>query len=180
MDLLCLDFMNSDVTDALGSGERTDRLRDEEWVTRFLARWTLGEPGGMGRASLATLHELRAAMWSVLEAQLADGELPDDALAAIDSSLGGPTLRRFLKSNRGSFTVDVEPSRHDWAFVASEIAVSFVELLRTHDLHRVKLCGNPDCKWVFLDESKNRSRRWCADSCGNLVKVRRFRQKKMS
>jgi len=176
VDLLCLDFMNSDVSDALGSGQRTDRLRDETWVAKFLARWKLGEPGALGRASLTSLHELRAAMWGVLEAKLEERGVSADDVETIDGALRAPSLRRTLSREGAAYRVEVEPSRHDWAFVASELAVSFVELLRTYDIHRVKLCGNPDCRWVFLDESKNRSRRWCADSCGNLIKVRKFRR----
>lgn len=176
MDLLCLDFMNSDVRDALGTGRRTDRLRDPEWVAKFLARWKLGEHGMPGRATLAMLVELRTAMWGLVEALVEGGELSDDDLGTVDNALGGPVLHRALLNDGGTFRVALEPSRSDWVWVASEIAASLAALLETHAVHRLKLCGNPDCRWVFYDESKNRTRRWCADSCGNLIKVRRFRE----
>ncbi|MBK6315514.1 MAG: CGNR zinc finger domain-containing protein [Blastocatellia bacterium] len=76
----------------------------------------------------------------------------------------------------GSFRVELEPTKRDWVWVASEIVASLADVLAAHETHRLKLCGNPDCRWVFYDESKNRTRRWCADSCGNLIKVRRFRK----
>lgn len=56
-----------------------------------------------------------------------------------------------------------------------------VELLEHGPLDRVKECGSDDCGWMFLDTSKNRSRQWCSmQTCGNVSKVRRFRERKTS
>ncbi|TMH87272.1 MAG: CGNR zinc finger domain-containing protein, partial [Betaproteobacteria bacterium] len=42
----------------------------------------------------------------------------------------------------------------------------------------LRRCASPTCYWLFLDETKNCSRRWCEmASCGNLMKVRRHRAK---
>lgn len=176
MELLCLDFMNSDVRDYLGGGRRTDRLRDPEWLAGFLSRWGLGDPGAPGRAVSADLQALRAAMWRVVEANVEERAAGDEDLAAVDAVLAAAPLRRRLVRDGSGVQVRFEPAKRDWAWIASEVAASFADLLAAHDSHRLKLCGNPDCRWVFYDESKNRTRRWCADSCGNLIKVRRFRK----
>jgi predicted RNA-binding Zn ribbon-like protein len=56
-----------------------------------------------------------------------------------------------------------------------------VELLESGQMDRIKECPADDCGWVFLDTSKNRSRQWCSmQSCGNLSKVRRFRDRQKS
>ena len=56
-----------------------------------------------------------------------------------------------------------------------------MELLETGPLDRVKECGADDCRWLFLDTSKNRSRQWCSmENCGNRSKVRRFRDRQKS
>ncbi|MEV1157115.1 ABATE domain-containing protein [Micromonospora chokoriensis] len=48
-----------------------------------------------------------------------------------------------------------------------------VQLLTTGALDRIKGCGG--CRFLFLDESKNRSRRWCSmDDCGTSEKIRRY------
>jgi predicted RNA-binding Zn ribbon-like protein len=48
-----------------------------------------------------------------------------------------------------------------------------VELLSHGPLDRLKTCGN--CRWLFLDQSRNRSRRWCSmDECGTQMKHARF------
>lgn len=55
------------------------------------------------------------------------------------------------------------------------IARSASELLATGDLGRVKRCTSDDCDWLFVDLSKNRSRRWCdMRDCGNRAKARRY------
>ncbi|MBM0275036.1 CGNR zinc finger domain-containing protein [Micromonospora tarensis] len=48
-----------------------------------------------------------------------------------------------------------------------------VQLLTTGALDRIKGCGG--CRFLFNDESKNRSRRWCSmDDCGTSEKIRRY------
>lgn len=60
------------------------------------------------------------------------------------------------------------------------VAQSTVELLTQGDLSRVHECPPPEgCGWLFLDTSKNHSRRWCdMKTCGNAAKVRRHYQRK--
>ena len=43
---------------------------------------------------------------------------------------------------------------------------------------RMKACRAEDCRWAFLDTSKNKSRAWCSmESCGNRAKVNAYRQR---
>jgi predicted RNA-binding Zn ribbon-like protein len=52
------------------------------------------------------------------------------------------------------------------------VAVSMGDLLTDAALQRLGQC--PGCGWLFLDQSKNRSRTWCKmDACGNRAKARR-------
>ncbi|MBI1257827.1 MAG: hypothetical protein GC204_10185 [Chloroflexi bacterium] len=55
------------------------------------------------------------------------------------------------------------------------IAWSAATLLASDELQQVKECANEGCGWLFLDTSKNHSRRWCdmAD-CGSRVKAKRY------
>jgi predicted RNA-binding Zn ribbon-like protein len=56
------------------------------------------------------------------------------------------------------------------------IAVSALDLLRDGPLDQLKACE--DCPWLFLDTSRNHSRRWCSMAdCGTRVKMRRYRAK---
>lgn len=49
-------------------------------------------------------------------------------------------------------------------------------LLTSSELHKVKMCADErGCGWLFVDHSKNRSRRWCdMTDCGNIAKQKRF------
>ena len=41
------------------------------------------------------------------------------------------------------------------------------------------MCANSDCGWLFIDMSRNKSRRWCdMKDCGNRAKGKRFYRKK--
>jgi len=58
------------------------------------------------------------------------------------------------------------------------LAWSASELLGSEDLGLLKECAQHDCRWLFLDLSKNRSRRWCTmEQCGNRAKARRHYEK---
>ena len=52
------------------------------------------------------------------------------------------------------------------------------DLLAGGKLDRVKRCANPECGWLFLDDSRAGKRRWCSmSSCGNREKARRHYHK---
>ena len=64
----------------------------------------------------------------------------------------------------------------DWDGLIAGLLVSLVEL--RDQTPRLKVCANDQCRWLFLDHSKNRSRQWCgAATCGNRSRVRRFRSR---
>jgi predicted RNA-binding Zn ribbon-like protein len=52
------------------------------------------------------------------------------------------------------------------------------DLLTSEELDRVGQCADDRCGWLFLDSSRNRSRRWCSmEDCGNRAKARRHYQR---
>ncbi|HZP96779.1 MAG TPA: ABATE domain-containing protein [Candidatus Limnocylindria bacterium] len=69
---------------------------------------------------------------------------------------------------------DASLARPLWA-----IARSATEILTSDaELDRVRECASETCSWLFLDRSRNHSRRWCDMSdCGNRAKQRRFQQR---
>lgn len=76
-------------------------------------------------------------------------------------------------------------SRLVWEWLPSEsgpdlpfwmLSVSAARLLLSDDMRLLRACEKPDCRWLFLDTSKNHSRRWCdMKICGNRMKARRFK-----
>jgi predicted RNA-binding Zn ribbon-like protein len=57
------------------------------------------------------------------------------------------------------------------------LSVAAVDLLRTGPLDRLKMCAV--CRWLFLDGSRNHSRRWCSmNECGGRLKMKRYRARR--
>ncbi len=55
------------------------------------------------------------------------------------------------------------------------IVVGAAQVLTESESAPVRACGGEGCGWLFLDTSRNRSRRWCdMKVCGNRDKVRRY------
>jgi predicted RNA-binding Zn ribbon-like protein len=54
------------------------------------------------------------------------------------------------------------------------VLTSAAELLASDRLKRIRECASADCTWLFIDMSRNRTRRWCdMKGCGNRMKARR-------
>lgn len=65
------------------------------------------------------------------------------------------------------------------ASILNPLVRSAVDLLVSKAVKRVKRCGDPACGWLFLDTSRNNSRRWCdMRDCGNRAKANRFYKKR--
>lgn len=59
------------------------------------------------------------------------------------------------------------------------IAGSLAHYLADHDLHRLRVCANDGCRWLFVDRSPAGRRRWCdMRTCGNRAKVARHRERR--
>jgi predicted RNA-binding Zn ribbon-like protein len=59
-----------------------------------------------------------------------------------------------------------------------EAAMAVVDVVRSGELDRLRVCGAPDCGDVVVDLSKNRSRRYCSASCSNRVNMAAFRARR--
>ncbi|HYU73240.1 MAG TPA: CGNR zinc finger domain-containing protein [Ktedonobacteraceae bacterium] len=174
MDAVCLDFVNSEFRDFRGRWIRDDLLQPG-WLEQFLARWGLQVDSPLDAATQAALIALRALLRRMIEA-LVDGQIADHDQAALNAILLKTPLNRRLVNDREGYHLEMEPLQKDWDWVQAEIAASFAHLLAYHDPRRLKICANTNCRWVFYDEGKSRTRRYCtSDKCANLLKVRRFR-----
>jgi predicted RNA-binding Zn ribbon-like protein len=63
--------------------------------------------------------------------------------------------------------------------IAAHLAMGLAELLVAGESGRLRTCASPACREVFLDESRNRSRRYCdSRTCGNRLHVAAYRARK--
>jgi len=122
---------------------------------------------------------LREAVWAVFSS-LASGEAPRSAdLALIGDAAAAGRARSRLVYDRDGLGWSLPSDSDDLERPLWEIARSAADLLTSGDHERVKECASTTCEWVFLDKSRNRSRRWCDMSdCGNRAKARRFQARK--
>jgi predicted RNA-binding Zn ribbon-like protein len=129
--------------------------------------------------TLGRARKLREALFRILTA-ISGGMRPERKDIGI--------LNDFLKEAMGRLCLEDTPEGLRWCWRQEETALDLIlwpisrsaaELLTSSDLERVSECNASGCHWLFLDRSRNRSRRWCdMKSCGNRTKVRRHYQKK--
>lgn len=175
MESACLDFLNSEFRDFRGRWVRDDLLQPG-WLEQFLARWDLQVAVPLEPATLDALQALRALLLRVVDGLVSgDQSSPADLDALNTYLLKVPLVRRLAQAGK-QYYLEMMPLKKNWDWVQAEIVASFADLLTNYDLRRIKICANTHCRYVFYDESKSRTSRYCTiDKCANLVKVRRFR-----
>jgi predicted RNA-binding Zn ribbon-like protein len=62
--------------------------------------------------------------------------------------------------------------------MAVEAAMAIVDVIRSDELERLRICAADDCQDVVVDLSKNRSRRFCDSGCGNRANVAAYRARR--
>ncbi len=188
---LCLDFANtadwhaSDAPvellidyDALLAWSRATEILDER-----RAEWLAGEAARRPEEAAAMLRRaitLREAIYRLF-ARLAAGDTPGpDDLATINAELAAALPHRQVAHDDGP--------RFSWVWEDGglgcplwPVVLSAAALLTSDDLGRVRQCAGHPCGWLFVDTSRNHSRRWCSmGSCGNRAKARRHYQRARS
>jgi len=97
-------------------------------------------------------------------------------------------LNRLLGQAPGRASVVIAEAANMWrlppatatsASLLAPVLWSAGDLLVGDRLARVRLCANEKCRWLFLDDSKSGTRRWCSmRSCGNRAKAHRHYMKR--
>jgi predicted RNA-binding Zn ribbon-like protein len=171
-EFLWLDLANTLEWD--GYGKLTDHLRDSSWIAAILKHWHLASqlPRPVPLRKLAALR----ALLRRLAAKLIPGASLDSRdLAALNLYLKVPAREKLFQRQNGVRS-ELVPLHPGWPWLLSRIAASFAEMLALGRRDRLKCCPNEGCKWVFYDQTKANTRRWCNDrACGNRDRVRRAR-----
>lgn len=162
---LALDFAN------LVSYRGTERQHDWLEPASNLRRWA--EATGVTAPAEADNVRLRGVRDLVARVFLAvaDGDTPaDEDVHVIGGIAAAAWSRRRLRFPRGAPAARWED---DSSSLLTEVAEDAATLLTSGDaLARVSACD--ECRWVYLDTTRNRSRRWCDPrDCGNRARQRR-------
>ncbi|HHX4056852.1 MAG: CGNR zinc finger domain-containing protein [Burkholderia contaminans] len=137
----------------------------------------LGEEAGEP-AMLAHALALREALYRLFLAQAEQREPQADDLALLGGFLAEAAPRVALARIDGGYAWRIAEGRATLAGLLSPVLWSAIDLLGGARLAKVKRCANDACQWLFIDDSKNGSRRWCSmSSCGNRAKAYRHYHK---
>lgn len=189
-DRLWLDFVN---TDDVRRGSRVDLLRDFDALVRWLEAAALldGERAqGLRRraqlqlagasAVVAEARRTRATLRALAERGAGSRDTRHAAAGEINRILGRSVgTRRIEERADGGFMRAFVPGGDAFAALLIPVVESAADSLVTGELPRVRRCGDPACSRVFLDATRNATRRWCQmRTCGNRAKAARHRARK--
>lgn len=179
---LCLDFVNT--TGARRSGRPRERLAGYGDLVAWSVHAGVLSVGrgtdllrrARGRQAadrtLSRLLAFREALYRLLLAQM-DGATPrDEDLAGLNRLLTAAARSRRLVHVGPGLAWRWPPPPDPFHVMFWPIAQSAADLLTSEDVARIRKCG--ECDWLFVDETKNGSRRWCKKLCGDRVKARRY------
>ena len=173
---LGLDLLNSEHFDYRGRRPPQDMLEDPAWLSAWAAHWQLPVTPPPDPVALAALRALRALLRRMLVDLAAQQQVSEAQLEELNTFLALTPVRQQAQQVDGVVRLVSIPLQAGWIGVVTQAAASWADLIGRTPFDRLKVCGNPDCHWVFVDQSHNLSRRWCRQwACGNLMNVRQFR-----
>ena len=127
----------------------------------------------------AALLALRESLYRIFVAKTKGKSPPKRDLATLNSVLSRPTRGAQIVhlADRFEWQWDIEESELELPLWL--LALSAVDLMTSEHMQRVGQCADEDgCGWLFVDTSKNHSRRWCdINDCGNRAKQRRYQKR---
>ena len=127
------------------------------------------------RLALDRIISLREALYRLFLAAATSGRPPAPDLETLNAALTEARAQKVIGWEAKSFVWRLRGQADKPDGPAWQIAEAAAQLLASEDCHRIRECSEATCRWLFLDKSKNRSRRWCnMEVCGNRAKARRF------
>lgn len=149
--------------------------------SRQLRRAAQADPQAAERAFSQALRtrEVIYRVFSTLAAGRTPGE-PD--LAALQAAFHRALPHTHLVHTPGGFRQEWSPQEDGLEQALWPVVRSAVALLTSPELDRVGQCADDrGCGYLFFDQSRNRSRRWCdMQACGNRAKARRHYRRQKS
>jgi predicted RNA-binding Zn ribbon-like protein len=121
----------------------------------------------------------REALHRLFDAEMRRAEPPADDVARLSDELA-------VALSHAALVRDGDEYRLGWRDLDTrldaplwQVARSAADLLQSPRRQKIRQCAN--CSWIFIDESKNSSRRWCSMAiCGTQVKMRTYYRRKRS
>jgi len=143
-----------------------------------LSNWFAAHPAQAANVLSAAI-EIREVIYRLLCSVASESASPREDLRRLNSALGDAASRQILdRTDNGlGWRIEAKPTA---AGILAPVLWSTADILVSADSARVRQCANELCLWLFRDDSKNGTRRWCSmQACGNRAKAHRhyLRQK---
>lgn len=128
-----------------------------------------------GAQVAAKARELREAAARIFYSAVDGEDPPVETIRELEHYFKDAEAHRLLRRSESHWRWDFP------ALVTAELplwilSLETAQLITSASMKMLRACGNPECRWLFLDASKNHTRRWCdMKICGNRMKARRFK-----
>ena len=133
---------------------------------------------GEAAAALVRAVDAREAIYRIFYAISEGEEPPESDVAHLNALLAGAMSHACLVRKDDGYVWDWQ-KEGELDVLLWQVVRSAADLLISDKLDDVRACAAEDCRWLFLDTSKNHSRRWCdMQTCGNQAKARRHYSRK--
>ena len=150
-----------------------EQLTDTDALAVFLDRERYSGTRVGDAAELAAVRELRQQV-----ALLWDTDEREQVVAIVNRILSDAhALPQLIRHDGWDWHLHLTPRDAPLVDrIGTEIAMAVADLVRAQDLERLKRCAGDDCEAVFVDLSRNRSRRYCdLGNCANRAHVAAYR-----
>lgn len=151
-----------------------DSLADVAQLTAFVQEWRWTGAHRRTAEELAQVQVLRPRLrrlWGLSAPDLVEG-----VNALLRDARAMPQLVR-----HDEWDWHLHATRPDQPLaerMAVEAAMALVDLIRAGEFERLQECAAQDCENVLVDLSRNRSRRYCEQGCGNRLAARAYRTRR--
>jgi predicted RNA-binding Zn ribbon-like protein len=161
---------------ALVNTEDDGRLEDLADLDAFVAEWGWTGSRRRTRSELNAVQALRPRLRRIWQSDK-DGVVEIVNRLLRDAS----ALPQLVKHDEWDYHLHAtSPDQPLAVRMSVEAAMAFVDVIRTGELDRLRVCAADDCDDVLVDLSKNRSRRFCEKGCGNRANVAAYRARKQA
>ena len=165
-----------------GYGDLVEWARQSSLLTaaeaRILAHEARRQPLAAARM-LARTQALREAVYRVFSGLAVGTQPADEDLTHLERELQHALRNLHLTRTRSGVTLTWSRGAGQLARPLWIAARSAVEVLTSDSLRRLKTCPASNCGWVFVDTTKNGTRRWCdMQVCGSRAKARSYYARK--
>jgi predicted RNA-binding Zn ribbon-like protein len=165
-------LVNTDQRSAGGEDGISDLASLEEFLSRYESLWK-GVAAPPTNADLPRIHELRQSLRDVFQA-----EDDSDASALVNGILADNTATPRVSLHSGTPHLHFEPVGSSMAtWLGAVTAMGMATVLIDHGVDRFGVCCSKTCDDVFVDTSRNRSRRHCSSTCSTREAVAAYRRR---